>query len=468
MKEEQDNLALNFPRLIDALRSHKLGPDGGGDPCTPQDTRGCRIPNVRIGVASTDLGVGQFASGKCSDGGDGGRLQSDPRGIPGCPTPADPYISYTAGETNVQDPSGQLSPIDRVKQSFSCIARLGKEGCGYERTLEAARRALDPALQINPSFLRKDAFLAVVFITDEDDCSAQNLQLFDTSQISPDSFLGPPNFRCFDFGITCDINDRNRPGPRKNCKPMDDPDPSKHWLSQVQDYVDFFRGLKPPGRVILSAIAGPPDAVAVGLNAGEPTLLPSCKTAQGDAAPAIRIKSLVDAFGNRGHFSSICTDDFGPALERLGQLIVTSLGGQCIDSPPLTPSGGIACHGGDLLGTAVSGEPVSCQTGCLHQAECIVDLVTAQGTPQQQSVPVPQCGPAKFENPEDKDCGAICPCWRIVSRPGECKPEVNGSPYGLEILRQGKPEPGSMAVAHCATAPEPWGSETFVARSQCR
>jgi len=110
-----------------------------------------------------------------------------------------------------------------VKTAFQCIAKLGTQGCGYEHSLESARRALDPQSNINPGFLRDDAFLAIVFITDEDDCSARNPQLFDPTQAALTDPLGPlTSFRCFEFGITCDINDRNKMGPRHNCVPAQD------------------------------------------------------------------------------------------------------------------------------------------------------------------------------------------------------------------------------------------------------
>ena len=251
MDDEQTNLAQNFPRLIDALRNPKLGPDGSGAPCSVGNTAGCRIPNVHIGVVSTDLGIGMFDGGTsgCSVDGDGGRLQSQPRGS--CVGPSALFIRYIDGVTNIDDPS-TANPVEQVKQAFSCIAQLGTNGCGYEHPLEAARRALNE--KVNPGFLRKDAFLAVVIITDEDDCSAKNPQLFDPNMADGHGF------RCFDRGLHCNING-NTPGPRKDCRPIEDPDTSKQWLYPATDYAAFFRGLKPAGRVIVSVIVGDIDSV---------------------------------------------------------------------------------------------------------------------------------------------------------------------------------------------------------------
>ena len=101
-------------------------------------------------------------------------------------------------------------------------------------------------------------------------------------------------------------------------------------------YVQFFSGLKPPGRVIVFAVVGPSDKVEVGMNGMQPMLLPSCKSSMGMATPAIRINAVVDgvrATGNRGYFNegdsgpvTICSADFGPAMRKLAQVIKEALG----------------------------------------------------------------------------------------------------------------------------------------------
>jgi hypothetical protein len=456
MRQEQTNLQQNFPRLIEALRTHKLGADGSGKPCAPGNQSGCKIPNVRIGVVSTDLGGGPMMPPDlgCTPNGDGARLQSTPRGS--CVGPSGPYIEYRDGAANVQ--SATKDPIAQVKEAFSCIAQLGTDGCGYEQPLEAARRALDG--KVNPTFLRPEALLAVVFITDEDDCSARKAQLFSASIKDNDGF------RCFEYGIRCDMNRFDKPGPRKGCKPVDDPDASKHWLHPVSEYVAFFNKLKPGGRVILSAIAGPTDKVEIHGDADGPFLGPSCQGAFGSADPAIRLKHVVDAFKKRGHYSTICAGDFGPALKQLGELIIASLEGQCVDAPPLTENGNVVCNAGVQLGKDRAGRAVTCKDGCLERANCVVEL----SSPGGNKTLVPRCEPAKFKNPTDRSCdGASCPCWRLVHKPNQCNPATQGSPYALEVLRPNdqEPERGSAALVRCATTPETWGSVPFAEMPQC-
>ena len=45
--------------------------------------------------------------------------------------------------------------------------------------LEAMRLALDPATTENAGFLRENSALAIILLTDEDDCSARDPLLFD-------------------------------------------------------------------------------------------------------------------------------------------------------------------------------------------------------------------------------------------------------------------------------------------------
>jgi hypothetical protein len=454
MAEKQANLSHSIPTFIEALRSPKLDN---------------RIPHLHIGVVSTDLGAGGYSLPSCEVvGGDGGKLQVTPRKA-GCIPPSRPWIAYIEDQTNIE--STTADSVEQVKEAFQCIVELGTDGCTFEHQMEAARRALDPKLNLNPGFIRPDAFLAVAFFTDEDDCSAQKPQLFD---LSLEDTLGTlTSFRCFEFGITCDINDRTEPGPRENCVPSGD------WLYKVDEYVSFFRGIKPLDWVIMFAIAGPTDNVEVSLDGRNPTLKPSCQTSIGKAVPAIRIKSLVDAFGRQGHFNegtdpsytqkldvNICSPDYSPALRLMGKVIVTTMLSRCVSSAPLTKNGGLACNKGDVLGTNTSGQKVICAASCLHQADCMVNEITHLGTSIEKAQVVEKCAPEKFANADDKDCGSICPCWRIVPRP-ECNPQIDGTPYSLDILGSAQPAKGAFTELVCRSASETWGTHEFAELRQC-
>lgn len=75
------------------------------------------------------------------------------------------------------------------------MATIGTGGCGWERQLEAVERALTvhalPGGE-NDGFLRDEALLAVVLMTDEDDCAVADSRIF-----GDDDSLGPLGMRCF-------------------------------------------------------------------------------------------------------------------------------------------------------------------------------------------------------------------------------------------------------------------------------
>ncbi len=67
------------------------------------------------------------------------------------------------------------------ESQFATCAIVGDQGSGFEEGLEAVRRALDPNYvhgALNPGFLRADADLQIVYVSDEED------------QPDPDSWLG--------------------------------------------------------------------------------------------------------------------------------------------------------------------------------------------------------------------------------------------------------------------------------------
>jgi hypothetical protein len=460
-QQEQVNLAQSFPKMLEALRSPRLG----GPRCTAANRQACPIPDLHVGVVSSDLGAGSYSLPSCEvQGGDGGKLQRTPR-RPGCPAPSDPWVSYQDGVTNVPSPNPDL--VEQVSEAFQCIAELGAGGCGFEHQLESVKRALegcgvpDYSCTVNPGFARRGSLLAVFWETDEDDCSAQKGQLFDPSQQGLDDPLGPlTSFRCTELGLKCDEPLRE-PGIKHNCAPGGD------WLYPVQRYVDFFKGVRPPGHVLLSALAGPtnPDRTLEIVREGSNVVQrPACQSINGTAVPGIRIKAVVDAFGAAGHFNqgidpagqsvevSVCSVDYSPALRLLGQAIRERVGRTCLGAT-LTTAGTVACREGDELATGVR-----CDEGCLEQADCVVTE-----PPEDSGAEVPRC-PVELFDPAVTSCGATCPCWRIVPSP-DCQRDLEGGPYALEVLG---PAPASgTRRARCATTSVRWGSSSLAALPRC-
>ena len=99
---------------------------------------------------------------------------------------------------------------DASRMCSAASRALGESGCGFKHQFAAILRALGadghPAPAENQGFLRPEAALAIVMLTNEDDCSASpGVPLFDTgSNLNMASQLGPPtHFRCNEFGHLC-------------------------------------------------------------------------------------------------------------------------------------------------------------------------------------------------------------------------------------------------------------------------
>lgn len=304
MHDEQAALVAAFPGFT-ALLTDSLG-----------------LPDLHIAVVSTDMGAGPYGIMGCEGNGDNGQMHNSP-GFD-CGAPTDAYIVDVLGEdgtSRTRNYPGQLA------DAFSCIAELGTSGCGFEQTFESIRRALDGTNEQNAGFLRDDAALAVIVLSDEDDCSAADVSMFDSdpSLDTIDSPLGSlSSYRCFEFGVQCNPDTPRTPGARQDCKVRED----SAFVSGVTEYADFLKGLKSTsGKVFFSAVAGVGDVV-IGERDGEPRLDPGCTSASGDAVPAIRISALARAMG-APEPKSICQPLETP-LAALGSDLNTMMSGQCL------------------------------------------------------------------------------------------------------------------------------------------
>ncbi len=361
------------------------------------------LPNLHIGVISSDIGAGpEIAS--CQANGDNGILQNQPR-VEGCTGPIDRYIRDVANPDGTRDRnfSGELA------ETFGCIAQLGDSGCGFEQPLEAMRRALDGSNPDNEGFLREDALLAVVFVTDEDDCSAFDSRLFSMDQSDP--ALGPfTSFRCFEHGVECAEDDPRAPGTKTECRAT-----GSDYMSGVEEYIDFLRGLKThPAMVTVAGIFGDSEPVRVELDpsTGHPLLAASCigTVNGGQAGPAIRLSRVLDGFPGRSQHASICNDDLAGPLESVASVV----GGTAARSP---------CLLGELMDTEPESEGI--------QPSCRVYYAANPGTTAESGVVVPEC-----------DGGIGSDCYRVVKNAQTCShtatklaievPEANGQHLVVE------------------------------------
>lgn len=411
MEEEQASLSANFPAFINVLEQIEGG-----------------LPNVHIGVISSNMGTGSFNITGCGNGGDRGQLQTAAR-VPGCSPPTGAFIQ------DIKQPSGDRTTnyTGTLAETFSCIAELGTNGCGFEQQLGSMRAALDGSNPFNNGFLRPSAYLAVIFITDEDDCTVTDPSMFDTSQNSPSDPLGPlSSFRCFEFGVQCETgNDNPRaPGPRMNCSPRTD----SAYMPDVQEFVDFLKGLKEDDSLIITAaITGNREPVSVGVDPEAPTnpaLVPSCQSGAGKADPSVRISYLLDQFPNRSAFTTICNEDLSDGLLLIADLLKEAIGNPCIQ--------------GQLKDRDLDTDGL--------QPECVVADVQNPGTDEQVEDILPVCNAADQEDLDTTNAPASTnlPCWHLKVDTDQCA----GEPTELALLveRGGATVPtGTHVQARCVT-----------------
>jgi hypothetical protein len=301
MQEEQSNLRRNFPIFMEEL---KKVPGG--------------LPDVHIGVVTSDLGAGSIplSNGGCPRiGGDRGILQTKPT----CGLNGNALFISSAANGTVNNFQGSMDDV------FSCMASVGVAGCGYEHQLQATRVALYEAVTPqNAGFLRSDALLAIILITDEDDCSADpGSNLFVDDASFP---MTSASFRCSQVGHLC--NGLSPPisafdVPLESCRE----NPAGR-LVKVFDVVDSIRALKkkPAEQIMVAGIFGWPNNELgaryryLQTNQGV-DVSPICQSANGEAAVGLRLKAFVEAFGALGSFFSICQDDLSPALKTIGQAV---------------------------------------------------------------------------------------------------------------------------------------------------
>lgn len=342
MREEQDSLARNFDRFIAELRELPGG-----------------LPDLHIGVVSSNVGAGWYNLPGCFGDGDDGRLLPWPQ-VQGCPWPRGAFISdeIAANGERVRNYDATL------EETFACIAPLGVDGCGYEQHLEAMRRALGGANPANAGFIRGDAYLAVIFIADEDDCSASDPALFDPS----DDALGPlHSFRCAEQGLLCDGQPLAREaGWYGSCEPwLDSP-----YLAAPDEYADFLRSIKPPHKIFVAAITGQPGPVAVTVDQdGYAALAPACESANGVAAPAVRFQWFLKQFDQNQAFTSICNDDLSEPVSVIGRALRRTI----VDAEAAEPEQPSVDDGGCAIA------PVSTTSAPWFLAMAVVATLTALG-----------------------------------------------------------------------------------------
>jgi hypothetical protein len=204
--------------------------------------------------------------------------------------------------------------------ALGCMVQVGIGGCGYEQPFKAIGLALGDHPH-NEGFLRDDAALLVLVLSDEDDCSSTpGNELFDPDEAGFDSLLGPlESFRCTEFGVTCAEGEVQRAaGAYTDCRP----DLESSLVEDQRKLRDLLVDLKGnASRVGVVTIAGDRRPFGVDLitsDAGQVARLrASCVGAGRTAAPAVRLRWLTDQFPHHAA-ASICSyfeEDLGGAAD---------------------------------------------------------------------------------------------------------------------------------------------------------
>ncbi len=249
MGEEQDNLAANFPAFVSVIDAFMTAQG------TPIDYR------IAITTTGRDLTYTEDLPPIVL-----------PIPIPGFPNGIDPppiSMSQTGPDGELVQGCGMPRKwIERadpgVATTFACAADVGVGGSSTEMPLYATKLALGDRVTTgnmpNAGFLRENALLAVIILSDENDCSREDNNFTSTTA----------------GGVCADAE-----------------------LRPVADYVAFLDTVKGArGRWATAVIAGDTD----------------CSSDFGDAVQATRLQQFVEQTGENAIFSSICAGDLATAL----------------------------------------------------------------------------------------------------------------------------------------------------------
>ncbi|MBX3162067.1 MAG: hypothetical protein KF773_39255 [Deltaproteobacteria bacterium] len=411
-KQKQTLFARNFEQFVTAI-----------DTKFPQGR-----PNLHIGVVSStiDLGVNVPSAPACHPAvGENGLLQNTRR--PQCDPASGPPTGRFIEDIALPTGGRRTNYPGELSKALPCIAQLGDTGCGFESPLEAMKRALDGSNPQNAGFLREDAFLAVVILTDEDDCSAKKPTEFFSL---PTSMVGPDDMRCSSQAFLCDQPiSTSAPGDYTNCRVRTD-----SYLTAPSAYAEFLATVKDPSRTVVALIAGDPKSdisfgrVVFDATVSQPLgLLPSCNTTiDGNpqiGRPANRLAAFLGTYGNRGLFRTVCQADYSQALADIGQLLFNAV------SP---------CLEGELSTRDVDDRNPGTQLDC--EVSDVVDPFAAHPIETQ----IPRCAMADATTPA---AGGTRPCYWIASNPAAC---TTATGLELRVERTSPPAAGTELRVSCA------------------
>jgi hypothetical protein len=287
------------------------------------------------------------------------------------------WLEYTKGKA--------INFTGEVSEVFGCLAsNLGVKGCGYEHQLSVFEWAFQVAENKGQwDFLRPEAYLGIVLLTDEDDCSAP----YDTKMFNSRVTAESGSLRCATRGHQCDSVQLGFPQtgpvsvPYASCHARTDEScdskvdtsgtTSCNPLVNITEMANAVKQLKGGGetadkQILVAAIYGTPrvddshapvykiDLVrdpTPGVPAGskvldywpvcyDPAYPPSASDAGSGydeaavdhgAMGGLRIDAFLNEFPARNRRAySICESDFGPAMQGIGDALTILMGDLCV------------------------------------------------------------------------------------------------------------------------------------------
>ncbi|MFT3922963.1 MAG: hypothetical protein QM778_10545 [Myxococcales bacterium] len=337
-----DRLSAAIPRFLEGL--------GNGDYDHDGTVESQAFSDIHVAVTTSDMGAYADGVPQCSaQGNDGLMLTKSLSGE--CKGNAYPYQIYV--------PNDESKP-DELIEHVQCLASVGLQRCPYEQPLAAMYKALAPSSvtafhggsgghgdRENAGFLRETAVLAVVHVTDEDDCSvAQDGAVLYSVDPTDPRLKSPDSEHAVGVNLRCALLAKDAT-----------------LLEPVDHFVAGLKALKPghPEHIVFGVLSGVPlsadgdtpsqllalpesipvaDASNQGEGAGDPlaedqtTLKTVCSDSQGEVKgmPAPRLIAAAQGFGDNGVARSVCADNFDPALAAVASRISASL--QACQVPP--------------------------------------------------------------------------------------------------------------------------------------
>lgn len=356
MAREQELLAENLAALVDVLEADDIEADyriaitttDAGHPSCPSTTpeRGAFVltpctSRLDDFVADGEGGPSDVRAVACNDICElsEGELAILPTTTDEDPAPAPrPWLEFIGGRTNL--PEG----VD-MRDAMRCFAPQGVAGCDFEAPLESMYQALlrtkdptDPAY----GFLRKDAWLMVAILTDEDDCSlapgAEDIFSPDGDKLfwSDPNAAAPTSAVCWNAGVTC----MGDPSGYDTCEAVNkdlagnegvaDIDavlqPPHRYAELLETFMVDKRALDPTQRPLIGIVAGAdPTGHLHFADVGDTDpefqetfgIGPGCESYSPDpdlrsqATPPARLRAMQESL----YLYSICESDWSPVLE---------------------------------------------------------------------------------------------------------------------------------------------------------